>query len=117
MKESTRRRIVRAAIVATAAVAAVGSGLCASQASAADWVVRSEWVKAHEDFLASTPLQGRGSATRDEAISAAYVASEFEAYGLKTAPGMSSYTQVGHVIRPHVEGMPTLTPAGGAPVS
>lgn len=67
---------------------------------AANWVVRPEWVKAHEDFLASAPMQGRGSATRDEAIAAAYVASQFEAYGLVRAPGMSGYTQAAQVARP-----------------
>ena len=69
-------------------------------AYAADWVVRPEWVKAHEDFLASAPLQGRESGTRDEAVAAAYVASQFEAYGLAHAPGMSSYTQTARVPRP-----------------
>ena len=59
----------------------------ATPAAASDWVVKPQWVKAHEDFLASTPLQGRGSATRDEAIAAEYVASQFEGYGLEPAPG------------------------------
>ncbi|MBE7159121.1 MAG: M28 family peptidase [Rhodospirillales bacterium] len=57
------------------------------------WTVRPEWVKAHEDFLASDAMGGRGSATRLEEITAAYVASEFEAYGLKPAPGMDGYIQ------------------------
>jgi Zn-dependent M28 family amino/carboxypeptidase len=43
--------------------------------------------------LASDALQGRGSATRDEAIAAAYVASQFEAAGLRPAPGMVTYLQ------------------------
>ncbi len=74
--------------------------------------MRPEWVKAHEDFLASPALQGRGSATRDEAIAAAYVASEFEAFGLKMAPGLASYTQVARVVRPRLAGQPRLTVAG-----
>jgi len=78
------------------------------------WVVRPEWVKAHEDFLASPALQGRGSATRDEAIAAAYVAAEFEKFGLKTAPGMTGYTQVAHVIRPRLSGTASLTIAARA---
>ena len=96
----------------------IGAGLTAAillmttQADAAGWIVRPEWVKAHEDFLASPPLQGRGSATRDEAIAASYVASEFEAYGLKTAPGMTGYTQVGRVIRPRFAGPATMTIGG-----
>jgi aminopeptidase YwaD len=69
----------------------------ATPAAASDWVVKPQWVKAHEDFLASTPLQGRGSATRDEAIAAEYVASQFEGYGLEPAPGMTSYIQVGRI--------------------
>ena len=98
------------------AASLVASAWIAAPASAAPWVVHPEWVKAHEDFLASTPLQGRGGATRDEAIAAAYVASEFEAYGLKPALGMAGYTQVGHVIRPRLTGEPSLS-LGGAPLS
>jgi hypothetical protein len=105
---------VRTALIGKAVFVAAALAFGGSPAGAADWVVRPEWVKAHEDFLASTPLQGRGSATRDEAIAAAYVASEFEAYGLKPAPGMSGYTQVGRLVRPEVAGV--LTVAGGTPL-
>ena len=80
------------------------------------WVVRPEWVKAHEDFLASPALQGRGSATRDEAIAAEYVAAQFERLGLKMAPGMTAYTQVARLIRPRLSGSPTLT-LGGSPLN
>lgn len=83
-----------------------------SPAAGQSWVVRPEWVKAHEDFLASPALQGRGSATRDEAIAAAYVAAEFEKFGLKTAPAMNGYTQVARVIRPRLAGPASLTIAG-----
>ena len=55
--------------------------------------MKPEWVRAHEEFLASDALGGRGSATRAEEITANYVASEFIAYGLKPAPGMSTYLQ------------------------
>ena len=57
------------------------------------WTVRPEWVRAHEEFLASDAMGGRGSATRLEEIAANYVASEFMAYGLKPAPGMTGYLQ------------------------
>ncbi len=90
------RRLVRSS---ARLIAGISIALCAP-AHAADWLVRPEWVKAHEDFLASAPLQGRASATRDEAIAAAYVASQFEAYGLTIAPGMSGYTQTGRIARP-----------------
>jgi hypothetical protein len=77
------------------------------------WVVRPEWVAAHEAFLASDALNGRGSATRDEAIAAAYVASQFQGYGLKTAPGMAGYLQTAVIVRPRLDGPVSLT-AGGA---
>ena len=50
-------------------------------------------IRAHQSFLASEALAGRGSATRDEAIAAAYVASRFEQYGLRPAPGLTSFLQ------------------------
>jgi aminopeptidase YwaD len=72
------------------------------------WTVKPEWVRAHEDFFASDVMAGRGSATRDEQITATYVASEFEGYGLKIAPGMSSYIQSAEVISPQLDGKATL---------
>ena len=41
-------------------------------------------------------MQGRGSATHDEEVTATYVASEFMGYGLKTAPGMTGYIPVSY---------------------
>ena len=79
---------------------------------AAAWVVKPEWVQAHEEFLASDVMQGRGSATRDEEIAATYVASEFMGYGLKMAPGMTAYIQSAEVVAPELDGRGTLT-AGG----
>jgi aminopeptidase YwaD len=76
------------------------------------WVVRPEWVRAHEEFLASDVMAGRGSATRDEEITATYVASEFMGYGLKPAPGMSGYIQTAEIVAPVLDGRATLT-AGG----
>jgi hypothetical protein len=76
------------------------------------WVVRQEWVRAHEEFLASDALGGRGSATRDEQIAAEYVASEFLAYGLKPAPGMTSMIQAAGVVAPELDGKASLTVGG-----
>ncbi len=67
--------------------------LLAGTAAAQQWTVRPEWVRAHEEFLASDAMAGRGSATRLEEITANYVASEFIGYGLKPAPGMTGYLQ------------------------
>jgi hypothetical protein len=85
-----------------AAVAA--ASLFASGAEAQSWTVQPEWVRAHESFLASEALQGRGSATRDEAIAAAYVASQFEGYKLRPAPGMPGYLQTATVVRARLTG-------------
>lgn len=63
-------------------------------------------VEAHMNFLAGDELQGRGSATRDEAIAAAYVAAQFRLAGLTPAPGMDGYLQKAPVTR--------LTPSGEA---
>lgn len=72
------------------------------------WTVKPEWVTAHEYFLASDVLAGRGSATRDEELTATYVASEFESYGLKPAPGIGGYIQTAEVIAPKLDGHATL---------
>jgi hypothetical protein len=77
------------------------------------WTVKPEWVSAHESFLSSDVLAGRGSATRDEELTATYVASEFESYGLKPAPGMTSYLQSAEIVAPELDGHATLQ-AGGA---
>ncbi len=69
----------RAAVVGTAASA---------ELAADSWTVEPRRATAHEAFLASDALQVRASATRDEAIAAAYVASQFQANGLTPAPGM-----------------------------
>jgi hypothetical protein len=73
------------------------------------WTVRPEWVRAHEAFLASDAMRGRGSATHDEEVAATYVASEFMAYGLKPAPGMTGFIQRAPVVRPELTGAGTLS--------
>jgi len=80
-----------------------------SVAQQAVWIVKPEWVQAHEEFLASDVMAGRGSATRDEQITATYVASEFMGYGLKPAPGMSGYLQAADIDAPKLDGHATLT--------
>lgn len=90
--------------------------IASSAVAAKDWVVQPQSVAAHEAFLASDALQGRGSATRDEAIAAAYVAAQFESFGLVKAPGMASFRQVAGVVRPHLDGRAQLS-VGGVPLS
>lgn len=86
------------------AIVAASSSLPAQQT----WTVKPEWVSAHEYFLSSDVLAGRGSATRDEELTATYVASEFESYGLKPAPGMNDYIQSAELIAPKLDGHSSL---------
>src|SRR5438270_13705533 len=72
------------------------------------WTVKPEWVKAHEFFLSGDAMRGRGSATPDELIAAAYVASQFQQYGLK--PGLSdgTYIQAAQLAQPVVDGKASI---------
>lgn len=84
--------------------------LIASPAMAqATRAVERNAVEAHMNFLAGEELQGRGSATRDEAIAAAYVAAQFRLAGLTPAPGMDGYVQKAPVTK--------VTPSGEARLS
>lgn len=99
------------------ALALAGASLFAASALAQS-TISERSVAAHEAFLASDALQGRGSATRDEAIAAAYVASQFQSYDLATAPGMAGYLQTATIVREKLAGPATLTVGGAAtPVS
>src|SRR5436305_11294111 len=90
----------------------LAGGAPAQQSGAAAWTVRPEWVRADEDFLAGDALRGRGSATPDEARAAAWVAAQFEHFGLARAPGMDSYLQTATILQPALSGPPVLTAAG-----
>lgn len=95
------------------ALALTGASLLATPALAQSTITERS-VAAHEAFLASDALQGRGSATRDEAIAAAYVASQFQSYGLTPAPGMNGYEQTATIIREKLAGPVNLTVGGAA---
>jgi hypothetical protein len=73
------------------------------------WKVKPEWVRAHEMFLASDAMRGRGSATPDELIAATYVASQFERFGLKAGAPDGTFIQRVELVQPVIEGKPTLT--------
>lgn len=71
--------------------------------------VERDAVEAHMTFLAGDELRGRGSATADEAIAAAYVAAQFRLAGLTPAPGMDGYLQRAPVVKTTPSGQATLT--------
>jgi hypothetical protein len=97
-------RIGRILAAGALALWALTPNLAAAAPGDGGWIVKPAWVAAHEAFLASDALQGRGSATRDEAIAAAYVASQFQGYGLQPAPGVGGYLQTAVVVKPRLGG-------------
>jgi len=51
-------------------------------------------IEAHEQFLSSDALQGRGSGTRDELLAATYIASELHGYGIEPAAEGGGYIEI-----------------------
>src|SRR5437870_4888051 len=50
-------------------------------------------LAAHDRFLASDPLEGRGPGTRGDQIAEQYIAAQFESYGLQPAGDNGTYFQ------------------------
>jgi aminopeptidase YwaD len=74
-------------------------------------------IRAHEEFLASDAMQGRGSGTHDELVTATYVASELRQYGIEPAGDNGNYIQLVPTIQRKIISPPQLriTPPGGNP--
>jgi Zn-dependent M28 family amino/carboxypeptidase len=68
---------------------------------AAERLITADSIRAHVRFLASDLLEGRGPATRGDALAQSYVATQLEALGLKPA-GTDGYLQPFDLLR--VEG-------------
>src|SRR5512133_1675609 len=73
------------------------------------WIVKPEWVRAGENFLASDALEGRGSGTRDEWIAAEFVAAQFESFGLKAAAADKSFIEKVELVKPKLDGKAQIT--------
>lgn len=71
-------------------------------------------IQAHEDFLASDALRGRGSGTRDELLAATYIASELEAYGIEPAAEGGGYIEIAPAT-PQARRGPSRPPAARRP--
>jgi aminopeptidase YwaD len=65
-------------------------------------------IRAHEEFLASDALQGRGSGTRDELLAATYVASELRQYGVEPGGDNGTYIQRVPTIQRKITSPPQL---------
>src|SRR5712691_1954881 len=53
----------------------------------------AEAMKAHDKFLASDLLEGRGPGTRGDDLAMQYIAAQFESYGLEPAGDNGTYYQ------------------------
>jgi aminopeptidase YwaD len=73
-------------------------------------------IRAHEEFLASDAMQGRGSGTHDELVAATYIAAELRAYGIAPAGDEGSYIQSAPLFKSKVTAPPTveITPPDGS---
>ncbi|MGA8152797.1 MAG: M28 family peptidase [Terriglobales bacterium] len=69
-------------------------------------------VRAHEEFLASDALQGRGSGTHDELVAATYVASQLRQYGIAPAGDSGGYLQKVSVVQDAITAPPQLSVGG-----
>jgi aminopeptidase YwaD len=76
-------------------------------------------IRAHMEFLASDAMNGRGSATHDELVAAAYVASELRAYGIEPAGDNGGYMQQAVIFQQKLTGAPQVvaSEAGKQPVT
>jgi Peptidase family M28 len=69
--------------------------------------IRAAAIRGHISFLADDALEGRATASRGHEIAAAYVASQFAAYGLKPAGDQGGWYQT----VPLVESSPVISAA------
>jgi aminopeptidase YwaD len=76
--------------------------------------VCEQCIRAHEEFLASDALRGRGSATHDELVAATYVASQLHQYGIDPAGDDGGYIQHVPAVQRRFSSAPQLriTPSG-----
>ena len=66
-------------------------------------------IRAHEEFLASDALRGRGSGTQDELLAATYIASQLRQYGVAPAGDNGGYVQQVSVIQDVIAAPPQLS--------
>lgn len=65
-------------------------------------------IRAHEEFLASDAMQGRGSGTHDELVAATYIASELRQYGIEPSGDNGGYIQSVPTIQRKITSAPQL---------
>jgi aminopeptidase YwaD len=96
------------AAVAAAVAAAFSVDIAAGAPGARSDVIEETAVRAHMGFLAGDAMNGRGSGTRDEWITATYIAAQLRRIGLEPLGDDGDYVQAIEIARTEVVGMPTL---------
>ena len=73
-------------------------------------------ILSHMEFLSSDALRGRGSATGDERVAAAYLAAQMRLYGLEPAAGDGSFLQRIDLVEETLSAPPRLVFAASPPL-
>jgi hypothetical protein len=79
-------------------------------------LIDASTVRAHMEFLASDALHGRGSGTRDEWITATYIAAQLRRSGLQPLGDRGDFVQTVQIDRTEVVGAPVLHIAPGTDI-
>jgi hypothetical protein len=76
----------------------------------------ADCIRAHEEFLASDAMRGRGSATHDELVAATYIAAQLRQYGIQPGGDDGGYIQSAPTVRVNFSSPPqiTITPASNS---
>jgi aminopeptidase YwaD len=101
------KRLVSA--VLAAAVAGGAATTVAGTPNARMDAIDEAAVRAHMGFLASDAMNGRGSGTRDEWITAAYIAAQLRRLGMEPLGDNGDYVETVEIARNEVVGAPVLS--------
>jgi aminopeptidase YwaD len=77
-------------------------------------VIAESTVRAHMEFLASDAMNGRGSGSRDEWITATYIAAQMRRDGLEPLGDAGDFVQTVDIARTEVVGDPVFGIGGVA---
>jgi aminopeptidase YwaD len=75
-------------------------------------VIAESTVRAHMEFLASDAMNGRGSASRDEWITATYIAAQMRRNGLEPLGDAGGFVQTVEIARTEIVGDPVFAIGG-----
>jgi aminopeptidase YwaD len=103
-------------ILAAAAMQLTAAGAGAKSGGDPAGMIADATVRAHMEFLASDAMNGRGSGTRDEWITATYIAAQLRRSGLQPLGDDGGYVQTVEVDRTVAAAAPVLRIGSGTPI-